>query len=424
MQPIRLLTFTTLYPNPVDPRHGVFVENRLRHLVASGAARSTVVAPVPYVPAAARSGWAGRIAKRWPRFAAVPSREIRAGIEVLHPRYPVIPKVGMSAAPFLLYARSAACLRRLLASGARFDAIDAHYLYPDGVAAVWLGRTFGLPVVITARGSDVSQLPGYAVPRRLIRGALRAADGLIAVSASLGRAMLPLGAAPGKLHVLRNGVDTAVFRPLDRDAARRSFGLTRPTLLSVGLLIERKGHHRTIEAMRSLPEFDLLIAGEGPERERLAALAARLGVADRVRLLGARPHDALAALYSAADAMVLASSREGWANVLLEAMACGTPVVASNIWGNPEVVASPEAGIVYDPNTPEALADAVRALFHDPPDRRATRAYAERFGWAPTTEGQLALFRRVIASRKRPEPDGCHAARWRGFAGSPDRKGL
>ena len=404
MQPIRLLTFTTLYPNAGDPRHGVFVENRLRHLVASGEARSTVIAPVPYVPAAA-----GRIGKRWSGFAAAPFRETRAGIEVLHPRYPVIPKLGMSVAPFLLYARSAAILRRLLASGARFDAIDAHYLYPDGVAAIWLGRTFGLPVVITARGSDVSQLPEYAVPRRLIRAALRAADGLVAVSASLGRAMQSLGAAPEKLAVLRNGVDTAMFRQADREAARRALGLTRPTLLSVGLLIERKGHHRTIEALRMLPGVDLLIAGEGPERERLTTLAARLGVADRVRLLGARPHDALAALYSAADAMVLASSREGWANVLLESMACGTPVVASNIWGNPEVVASPEAGLIYDPNTPEALARAVHSLLRNPPGREATRAYAERFGWAPTTEGQLALFRRVIASRNGRGADGCHA---------------
>jgi glycosyltransferase involved in cell wall biosynthesis len=360
---------------------------------------------VPYLPSIA-----GRITPRWSRFACAPRRELRHGIEVLHPRYPVIPKAGMSLAPFLLYARSAACVRRLLASGRRFDAIDAHYLYPDGVAAAWLGRTFDLPVVITARGSDVSQLPHYAVPRRLIRSALQAADGLVAVSASLGRAMLPLGAAPETLTVLRNGVDTAMFRPLDREEARRSLGLTRPTLLSVGLLIERKGHHRTIEAMRSLPGFDLLIAGEGPDREELEALARRLGVADRVRLLGSQPHGALAALYSAADAMVLASSREGWANVLLESMACGTPVIASNIWGNPEVVGAPEAGLIYDPNTPEALARAVRTLFRALPNRMATRAYAEQFGWAPTTEGQIGLFRRVIAARNGRVADTCHAA--------------
>ena len=196
--------------------------------------------------------------------------------------------------------------------------------------------------------------------------------------------------------MLRNGVETAVFHPPeDRAAARAALGLTCPTLISVGLLIERKGHHRAIEAMTSLPGYALLIVGEGPEHARLAAMIERLGLADRVRLLGSRPHAELPALYGAADALVLASSREGWANVLLEAMACGTPVVASNIWGNPEVVRSPAAGLIIESNTAEAIVAAVHRLFADPPDRAATRAYAEQFSWNATTEGQLALFARI-----------------------------
>jgi glycosyltransferase involved in cell wall biosynthesis len=164
----------------------------------------------------------------------------------------------------------------------------------------------------------------------------------------------------------------------------------------VGALIERKGHHRTIAAMTQLPEHELLIAGEGPERGALAALIARLGLADRVRLLGARPHAQLPELYGAADASVLASSREGWANVLLESMACGTPVAASNIWGNPEVVRGRAAGAIFDPNTPEAIAGCIKALFASLPSRAATRAYAEGFSWDETTAGQLAVFRQVI----------------------------
>lgn len=396
MQPIRLLTFTTLFPNGGNPNHGVFVANRLAHLVASGEAESTVVAPVPYLPSFARRF------SRWRRFGSVERGENRDGLAVHHPRYVVIPKLGMSLAPLLLYRASVRFVERLIASGLQFDAIDAHYLYPDGVAAVLLGKRFNRPVVLTARGSDVSQLPGYAIPRRLIRWAMSEADGLIAVSSALREAMLELGASPEKVTVLRNGVDTGAFRPLDRETARRNLGLTRPTLLSVGLLIERKGHHRTIEAMRLLPEFDLLIAGEGPDRKRLEALIARLGLADRVRLLGARPHRELPSLYSAADAMVLASSREGWANVLLESMACSTPVVASDIWGNPEVVQSPEAGLIFRPNTPEGVAAGVRRLFEHLPERSATRAYAERFSWDETTAGQLALFRRVLAERGYP----------------------
>lgn len=407
MTPIRLLTFSTLYPNAARPNHGVFVENRLRHLLGSGQAVSTVVAPVPYFPI--QHPWF----HDWSSYAAAPVAETRNGIAIQHPRYISIPKIGMSVAPYLMYWAMVPVLRRLLAEGSRFDAIDAHYFYPDGVAAVWLGRRFGLPVVVTARGSDVSQLPEYFMPRRLIRGAIAGAAAMITVSAALKDALLALGAPDDKVTVLRNGVDTALFHPpADRDAVRRALGLTRKTLISVGLLIERKGHDRTIEAMTRLPDFELMIAGEGPERDRLAALITRLGLTDRVRLLGSRPHAELPSLYGAADASVLASSREGWANVLLESMACGTAVVASNIPGNPEVVRTRDAGLIVKENSPEGIAAGVRALFAPLPDRAATRAYAEPFSWDATTEGQLALFRRVIGRTKQ-------VAAWSGMPPSP-----
>jgi glycosyltransferase involved in cell wall biosynthesis len=390
---IRLLTFSSLFPNAARPNHGVFVENRLRHLVGSGEAESLVVAPVPWFPSrAARFG-------EWAVHARAPAEETRHGLRVLHPRFPAIPRIGMSLAPWLLYRAMVPVFGGLLAAGRRFDAIDAHYFYPDGVAAVWLGRRFGLPVVVTSRGTDVNLIPRHAIPRRLLRQGIAGASALVAVSAALKAVLVELGAPDDKVTVLRNGVETDLFRPpADRAAARAVLGLTRPTLISVGLLIERKGHHRTIEAMRQLPEFDLLIVGEGPERERLSALIARFGLAERVRLAGARPHAELPALYGAADASVLASSREGWANVLLESMACGTPVVASNIWGNPEVVQTPAAGVIAEQNTPEGIAAGVRRLFGTAPGRPATRAYAERFSWDETTAGQLALFRKVIGA--------------------------
>jgi teichuronic acid biosynthesis glycosyltransferase TuaC len=391
MTPIRLLTFSTLFPHASRPAHGIFVENRLRYLLASRAATSLVIAPVPWFPAQSdRFG-------NWALSARAPATETRYGIEVSHPRYPVIPKVGMSMAPWLLYRAMLPVIKGLLAKGHHFDLIDAHYVYPDGVAARWLGERFGLPVVITTRGTDVNLIPQYGVPRRLIQGAIRRASALIAVSASLRQVLIELGASEEKVTVLRNGVATDLFRPpADRDAARAALGLTRPVLISVGALIERKGHHRTIEAMRRLPEFELIIVGDGPERRRLLRLIAQFALGDRVKLLGARPQADLAALYGAADASVLASSREGWANVLLESMACGTPVVASAIAGNSEVMLGPEAGLLYQLNTPDGIAGAVCQLFATLPARSATRAYAKRFGWDETTAGQLALFQRVL----------------------------
>lgn len=214
-----------------------------------------------------------------------------------------------------------------------------------------------------------------------------------------------LGADPVKVNVLRNGIDLAQFQPLDHAAMRTALGVSGLLLLSVGLLIPRKGHDKTIAALALLPDVTLIILGEGPERAALQALAERLGVADRVRLLGAKPHSELSRYYSAADAMVLASSREGWANVLLESMACGTPVLASNIPGNPEVVQSPEAGLILRQNTPEGIAEAWHRLQAAVPDRSATRRYAERFGWDETTQGQLRVFHGVLAKRRAQSAD-------------------
>lgn len=388
-EPLRILNFTTLYPGRTQPRHGVFVENRLRHLVATGRVRARVVAPVGWFPfKAARFG-------RHADLARMPAREIRNGIEVFHPRYLVLPKVGMTVAPALLFAGALPTVRRL---ESEFDLIDAHYFYPDGVAAVLLGRALNKPVVITARGTDINLIPRYPLPKRMICHAARGAGGVIAVSQALKDALVGLGISANKVSVLRNGVDLQMFKPASRDAARSGLEIVGPTLLSVGHLIERKGHHITIAALPRLGSYTLIIAGEGPELARLKSLASRLGVANRVRFLGTVAHEELRTVYTAADALVLASSREGWPNVLLEAMACGTPVVASAIWGNPEIVSDPSAGILMRERTPDGVADAVNALFGKLPSRESTRAFAERFSWDETSDGQIRLFHKILSA--------------------------
>jgi teichuronic acid biosynthesis glycosyltransferase TuaC len=389
----RLVTFTTLYPNDITPSHGVFVENRLRHLAASGQVAARVVAPVPWFPSRAK------LFGRYGAYARVARRETRHGIAIEHPRHIVLPKIGMNLAPLMLYRAALPALRRLQAEGGDFDLIDAHYFYPDGVAAAMLGRALGKPVIITARGTDINLIPRHAVPRRMILRAARQAAGIVAVSEALRRALIALGVPAHQVRTLRNGVDLAMFRPLDRDATRAALGLAGPVLLSVGHLIERKGHDLVIAALPQLPGYTLMIAGLGPERAALAALAASLGVGSRVHFLGFIPHDELARLYSAADALVLASSREGWPNVLLEAMACGTPVVASNRWGAPEIVARPEAGVLMPERSADGVAAAVGALFRALPERDATRRFAEAYSWDETTSGQLRLFAEVLDSR-------------------------
>ena len=396
---MKILTFSTLFPNAADPSHGVFVENRLRHLAAAGVAEHRVVAPVPWVP----PGLANRA--RYRKQAAAPRAETRHGIDVDHPRFAVIPRFGMTPAPLLLYTGAVGAVERVQRGGFDFDLIDAHYFYPDGVAAILLGRRFRRPVTITARGTDVNLIPRYALPRRMIQWAASNAAGMITVAQALKDDLTAIGVPAERIRVLRNGVDLAMFKPADRAKARAALGLTGPTLLSVGHLIPRKANELIVGAMPDLPGVTLLIAGDGPDRAMLDGMVARLAIGDRVRFLGRQPHERLAELYAAADALVLASSREGWANVLLEAMACGTPAIASHAGGSAEVVAAPEAGRMLAERTSAAIAAAVKSLFAAPPDRAATRAYAERFGWDATTRGQIDLFKEILG-----RPDPCRAA--------------
>ena len=341
----------------------MFVENRLRHLraFAAGRIQATVMAPIPWFPSTnPRFG-------AWARNAAAPQAETRHGITVLHPRFVALPRVGMNIAPWLLYAAA----RRALPAGAPFDLIDAHYLYPDGVAAVWLGRRLGVPVVLTARGSDVTQLPDHRVPRALILRAAAAAAAVITVSRGLSDALTRLGVPAGRITVLRNGIDLAQFGPQDQSACRTALGVTGPAMVSVGALIPRKGHDVTIAALAHLPGWQLLIAGEGawsapPCLPWPHAWAWQTACACSAPC----PTPNCAPIYGAADLSVLSSEREGWANVLLESMACGTPVVASPIAGNDEVVQSPPAGLIARARTPEAVAESVRALYAPPPRAR------------------------------------------------------
>jgi teichuronic acid biosynthesis glycosyltransferase TuaC len=196
---------------------------------------------------------------------------------------------------------------------------------------------------------------------------------------------------------MRNGVDLERFRPFQKEETRKELDLPEGlVLLSVGHLIERKGHDVAIDAAAQLPGSTLVIIGEGEELTNLTKQAERLGIGHRVRFTGAIPNVQLARWYSAADALILASSREGWANVLLESMACGTPVVASRIWGTPEVIQSDAVGQLVEERSGLAFARSIEKLLETPPAREVVRGYAEGFGWRQTTEAQLDLFQSIL----------------------------
>lgn len=386
---MKILTFSTLFPNAAKPHHGIFTETTLRHQLATGEIEAKVIAAIPWFP------FPGRRFGEYGRFAMAPFRETRIGTDVYHPRYPVIPKLSVNLTPMSLALAARAVMGRLLDEGFKFDVIDAHYFYPDGVAAVLLGKYFNKPVIISALGTDINLIMQQRIPRRMIRWAGEHAAAMITVCDALRNEMLRFGMDPARITTLRNGVDLDLFKPADRVAARHALGLEHFTLLSVGHLDPRKGHAHVISALPGIPDARLIIVGSGPDHKRLSALARAEGVADRVALVGTMPQEQLRNYYSAADALVLASSREGWANVLLEAMACGTRVIASNVWGTPEVVREPVAGVLLSSTSAQGVIDGVRELRSHSPQPGATRAYAEQFSWADTTRGQIRLFRQA-----------------------------
>ncbi len=388
----KVLTLTSLFPNPTHPSHGAFVRQRLRQLWQSGQIESRVVAPVPWYPSFLPR------TKRYERFVGIPRAREEMGVTISHPRYLTIPAVGMTVAPALMAAGIHRHVRDIHKSEFKFDLIDAHYFYPDGVAAALIARRLGVPFVITARGTDINLIPEYRLPRKQILWAASHANHIITVCEALRDRIVELGVDPDKVTALRNGVDPSIFHPVDRQAARQRLNVEGRTLLSVGILTERKGHHLVIEAMRELEDFNLVIVGGGVDEDRLKAQAVDMGVASRVRFDGEVDQDTLRDYYNACDAFVLASNREGMANVLLESLSCGTPVAATNIWGTPEVVRDAAAGVLFDERSPTAIASGINRLFDAFPDREATLKYAERYRWEPTTAGQLEIFDRITAS--------------------------
>jgi len=383
---LNVLTLTTLYPNRCFPRHGIFVETRLRELRTRAPVRLRVIAPVPWFP----STWKGF--GRYADYAAVPPAEIRDSVVVQHPRYLMVPRIGMRWQPMAVAWSALRALGPSTAAGGDCDVLDAHYLYPDGVAAMLVAKRLTRPFVVTARGSDVNLIGKLPGPRKAILRVARAAARVIAVSEALKRSLVSLGVDGSRVEVLRNGVDTSLFSPVAQQVARADLGIADgPLVVSVGNLVVEKGHDLVVAAFAHLPGATLVVVGEGSLRAHLEDLAGRLGVGRRVRFLPNMPQERLRSVYCAADLLALGSQREGWPNVVLEAMACGTPVVATNVGGVPEIIADPAAGEIVDSREPVTFAAAMARVLARAPDRDQVRAIASGFGWDPVARRYYEL---------------------------------
>jgi teichuronic acid biosynthesis glycosyltransferase TuaC len=387
---LRVLTLSTLYPDRERPGFGSFVARQTQALAAQPEVEVQVVVPLGLPIAPLR-----RADHR--KLADLPLVEMRDGLTVARPRFTTWPGPASRGNARRMVRALATCLARLRRDFP-FDVIDAEFFWPDGVAAVALGRQLGVPVSIKARGSDINHWAGVPAVRRQILAAAQAADGLLAVSAALADRMAAIGIDRGRIAVHHTGIDHDRFQPVDRAATRAALGIDGPLFVTVGTLNANKGQHLAIDAIAALPGATLVLAGQGPDRERLAAQAAARGVGDRVRLAGQLPPEQLAPLIAAADALVQPSANEGLANVWVEALACGTPVIATRAGGIAEVLDRPAAGRIVE-RDPKALAAAMTAIIADPPDTEAVRAATARFSWDINGAALAAHLARLVTQR-------------------------
>jgi len=384
---LRVLTLSTLFPDMSRPNFGVFVERQCRELASRPGVDLTVVAPLGIAP------WPLSRLAPYAALRSLPRVERWRDLTVHRPHFPVLPKVGGALNRWTM-ARALLPLVRRLHAQQPFDVIDASFFYPDGPVARFLAHKLGIPYSVKARGADIHYWGRRPATRKAVLAAGRDAAGLLAVSEAMKRSMIALGMEADKIRVHYTGVDLEAFAPEDRAAAKAHFGLKGPVVLCVGALIPRKGQDRLIRALALLPEGTLLLAGTGPQRQALEDLARDLGVAARVGFLGSVAHGALPRLYNAADVMALPSASEGLANAWVEALACGTPIVISDVGGARELLRDPAAGAIVE-RTPEALADALRDRFAHPITPEAVRAAAMRFTWKANGDALLAHLRHI-----------------------------
>jgi teichuronic acid biosynthesis glycosyltransferase TuaC len=389
---MRVLIVTKIFPSSVEPLSSPF--NRQQFAALSRLCDVEILATIPWFPGAAAFG-------RWSsagRLRAVPARECIDGMRVRHPRFVFLPKLGRGlAGP--LYAASLAST--VLPYRGRVDVVLGAWAYPDGFAAVVMADMLGVPAVIKLHGSDVNVVAKWPGPRRHLQWALPRAERIVAVSRPLAERARELGAVPSRIDVVPNGIDRDAFKPADRAQARRQLGLPldRKVVLFVGHITEEKGAFDLLRAFgerrADLGDVELVMVGDGSGLLRCQALARELNVP--AVFAGAQPHDSVPTWLTACDLLALPSWNEGMPNVAVEALACGRPVVATQVGGLPDLV-NRENGVLVPTQEPAALGDAIARALGKSYDPQALSDALERPSWVGSAQLLASSLLRALGS--------------------------
>jgi glycosyltransferase involved in cell wall biosynthesis len=388
---MRVLVMTKIFPNALEPLSAPF--NRQQIAALARRCEVSVLAAIPWFPGA-------KVFARWSpagRLVGVPANDRIDGVEVAHPRVMYLPRFGhvLSAALYVASMWPVVSRRR-----GQFDVLLASWAYPDGVAAVALGRALGVPTVVKLHGSDIDVLARRPSLRAQLAWALPRAARIVAVSRALADAVEAMGVPRSRIDIVTNGVDGALFHPRDRAEARAAIGYAgdaRKWIVFVGRLEAEKGIIDLAAAFTRLavevPDAALVLVGDGRGRDEAQKILSPL--ADRVVFAGARPLAEIPSWMAAADLVTLPSHHEGTPNVLLEALACGRRIVATDVGGIPDVVSRPELGRLVPVGDDAALAGALAGELAKPYDTAAVAALGARGGWSESAGRLLDVLERA-----------------------------
>lgn len=394
---MKILTISSVFPNKNLPFTGLFVYERMKHVAEKS--QVLVVAPVPWSPF---DGIIRRFKKKFR--PARPGKEIRGGLEVRYIRFFCLPGIFKFLDGYLYYLSIVKPVAGLIKKN-NIDLIDVHFAYPDGFAAMLLAKKMGLPFCVTLRGTELPYSKSFYRSWQM-RWVFKQAAKNISVSRSLSRVALQLGASPEKIKIIPNGINTDIFYPRSRSRARELLGIEKNAtiILSVGGLVKRKGFHRII---RHLPQLRngidnlqfLLVGGgsvEGDYSSELQALVKELQLEGVVRFEGLQPPESLPDYYAASDLFVLATANEGWPNVIVESLACGIPVVATNVGGIKEIMAHDYLGYTVPFGDAQALYAMMKKALEQQWDHEKITAFARRRSWTHVADEVLATFTQVL----------------------------
>ena len=390
---MNILVFTNLFPNKNEPNHGIFVKNRIIQYHSYNHS-ITVFVPVAYTPLLQKY-------KNSFYFKGLIHLDMTDNVRIIYFKYFHVPKIGMLIQPFSIFLYGYFAIKKHLKE-IHFDVIDAHYLYPDGVAAAWLSKVFKLPLIQSARGSDINVFFNYRIPRSLILNALKISDKIITVSDELKNKLTRHGIDADKIHTIPNGIDHYKFYPdpkLYNKRLKRKQNVKR--LLMVGHLKKQKGQDLLVKALRSLDERNLpyrIVAyfiGHGPLESTIVKESEIKNCRNRMIYAGVVPNDELVKWYNRVDVLCLLSESEGSPNVILEALACGLPVLATDV-GDLKTIINEKIGVITPNRDVDTIVNALNEMLNQTWDRQFIANYSRQFDWTQVSKKTVTVLESAI----------------------------